>query len=118
MRRFLSITAFSLLSVSVWAAGGVITIKSATLSDHRLVIAFEHLKESPTDHVHLFVDGNFKMAVVGRTVVTVDHLEPGPHDIELTDATKDHRVKSACQKVEVTISIITPTTPVIEACEP
>lgn len=87
-------------SVSGWAGEGVIRIKTVKFIQNRLVIAFEHQREDPSDNVHPFIDGIFRTVGVRRDMIMVDDLEPGNHVVELMAVTRDYKIKGACQKVE------------------
>ncbi|HLF86473.1 MAG TPA: hypothetical protein VI584_05270 [Nitrospiria bacterium] len=100
MKRLFLILLMLSLSAFAWSDEGVIKIKTVKLIQSRLVITFEHQREDPTDNVHLFIDGVFSSKGVKRDTILIDDLEPGTHIIEVLSATRDYKIKGACQKVE------------------
>ena len=100
MKRLFLIIFILSFSVSGWADEGVIRIKMVKFIQNRLVITFDYQREDPTDSVHPFIDGVFSSKGVKRDMILIEDLEPGTHIIELLSATRDYKIKGACQKVE------------------
>lgn len=102
---FIAVT-ITLMTNRTAIADETITILSpeneAVIEGGKVNLKFKIVTHDNINHVHMFVDGEMKKAIIGKNEITFT-LPAGPHKIRLVGATKSHKLLKADAEIEVTV---------------